>query len=79
LPVEGLDIGLGWKVSVDPGEFRARYFAVRGAGPILVENIKENELLDTANGGTSGHGSILRMPVDAPRTSTNRCGEAKRP
>src|SRR5689334_14878018 len=58
LPVEGLDIGPGGKVSVDPAEFRARYFAVRGAAPVLVENIEEDELLDAANGGTSGHVSI---------------------
>ena len=46
LPVLGLDIGLGELVSVNLGEFRAWYFTVRGARPILIENIEENELLD---------------------------------
>src|SRR5262249_36863130 len=78
LPVHGLDIGLGAKVSVDAAEFRARYFAVRGAAPIFVENIEENELLDAATGGTSGHASILGMPADVPRTSTIGGSEAKR-
>jgi len=50
LPVLGLDIGLGELVSVNLAEFRARYFTVRGARPILVENIEENKLLDAANG-----------------------------
>jgi hypothetical protein len=59
LPVLGLDIGLGGQISVDPAEFRARYFAVRGAAPILVENIEENELLAAASVGTSAHASIL--------------------
>src|SRR6516164_4112597 len=52
LPIKGLDIGLC------PAEFRARYLAVRGAATILVENVEENELLDTATGGTSAHLSI---------------------
>jgi len=77
LPVEGLNIALGRKVSVDSAEFRTRYLAVRGTAPILVENIEENELLDAANGGASGHGSILGRLVEVPRTSTNRRGEAK--
>src|SRR5215471_3550432 len=70
-PVLGLDIGLGVHVSVDLAEFRARYFAVGGARPILVKNIEENELLDAANSGTSGHVSILGILVDVPQTSTN--------
>jgi hypothetical protein len=65
LPVLGLDIGPGRQISIDPAEFRARYFAVRGAAPILVENVEENELLDVANGGTSGHASILGILVAA--------------
>src|SRR6516164_5939008 len=51
LPVLGLDIGLGELVSVNLAEFRARYFTVRGARPVLIENIEENELLDAATGG----------------------------
>src|SRR5215469_17063679 len=58
LPVLSLDIGLRVHVSVDLAEFRARYFAVGGACPILVENIEENELCDAANTGTSGHASV---------------------
>src|SRR4029077_8004512 len=58
LPVLRLDIGLGEQVSVDLAEFRARYLTVRGARPVLVEDIEENELLDAANGGTSGHALI---------------------
>jgi hypothetical protein len=71
LSVLGLYIVLGGQISVDPAEFRARYFTVRCAAPILVKNIEENELLDVANGGTSGHASILVMLVDVPPTSTN--------
>jgi len=52
LPVLRLDIGLGEQISVDPAELRARYFAVRGPAPIIVENIEENELLDAASVGT---------------------------
>src|SRR6266851_1891786 len=66
LPVLGLDIGLGGEVSVDVAEFGARYFTVRGARPVLVEDIEENELLDAANRGTSGHTSIPGMLIDAP-------------
>jgi hypothetical protein len=59
LPVLGLDIGLSGEVSVDVAEFQAWDFTVRGAGPVLVEDIEENELLEAANGGTSGNASIL--------------------
>src|SRR6516165_7104308 len=78
LPVLGLDIGLGGHIALEPAEFRARYFAVRGAAPILVENIEENELLDAASVGTSAHASIPVVLVDAPQTSTIGGGEAKR-
>src|SRR5262249_5876034 len=71
LPVQRLDIGLGAKVSVDAAEFRARHFSVRGAAPILVENIEENEALDAATGGTFAHASIPGVLVAAPPTSTN--------
>src|SRR5262249_23024880 len=71
LPVLGLNIGLGGEISVDPAEFRAPYFSVRGAPPLLLENIEENELLNATKGGASGHASILRMLVDVPPTSTN--------
>jgi hypothetical protein len=53
LPVLGLDIGLGKQVYVDVAELRARYFTVRGARPVLVEDSEEGELLGAANGGTS--------------------------
>src|SRR6266446_1356353 len=69
LPVLGFEKSLGKQVSVDIGELRARYFTVRGARPVLVEDIEENELLNATNGGTSGHMSILGMPIDMPRRS----------
>src|ERR1700730_7097781 len=69
LAVLGFEKSLGKQVSVDLGEFRARYFTVRGARPVLVEDIEENELLNAANGGTSGHMSILGMLIDMPRRS----------
>jgi hypothetical protein len=59
LRVFGLDIGLGEQVYFNVDEFRARYFTVRRARPVLVEDIEKNELLDAANGGTSGHGQSL--------------------
>jgi hypothetical protein len=77
LPVLGLDIGLGKQVCVDFAELRTRYFTVRGARPILVEDIEENELLDTANSGTVWPCVNLRILVDVPRISTNRRGPSK--
>jgi hypothetical protein len=77
LPVLGLDIGLGGQISIDPTEFRARYFAIRGAAPVLVESIEENELLDAASGGTSTRASIPGMLIDAENRLTDS-GEAKR-
>src|SRR6516165_53320 len=72
LQLLGLDEGLGEQVCVDVDEFRARYFTVRGARPVLIEHIEENEVLDAANGGTSGHGQSPGMLVDVPQASTNR-------
>src|SRR6266446_4588656 len=69
LPILGFEKSLGKQVSVNIGEFRARDLTVRGARPVLVENIEENELLNAANGGTSGHMSILGMLIDMPRRS----------
>src|SRR5205807_6011103 len=70
LPVLGLDIGLGEQVSVDLAEFRARHFTVRGARPVLVENIEEKEFFNAAYRGTSGHpqspecfGNILQIVI----------------
>ena len=68
LPVLGLDIGLGVQVSVDLAEFRARYFAVGGAPPHLVETLK------SMNGRTAEHLAMRQSPgmlVDAPQTSLN--------
>src|SRR5580704_5131380 len=70
LSVLGLDIGLGEQVSFDIAEFRARYFTVRAARPVLVEDIEENELLDAAKGGASGHASIPGMLVGPPPIAT---------
>jgi hypothetical protein len=78
LPVLGLDIGLGGQISIDPTEFRAWYFAIRGAAPVLVENIEENELLDAASGGTSTRASIPGMLIDAQKNRLTDGGEAKR-
>src|SRR6516162_1565874 len=78
LPIQGLDIGLCGQISVDAAEFRARYFAVRGARPVLVENIEENELLAAAKVRTSAHASIPGMLVDVPQTSMDWRGEAER-
>src|SRR6266481_686204 len=69
LPVLGFEKSLGKQVFVEIGELRARYFAVRGARPVLVEDIEEYELLNSANGRTSGHMSILGMLIDMPRRS----------
>src|SRR6266478_225058 len=69
LPILGFEKSLGKQVSVNIGELRARYFTVGGARPVLVEDIEENELLHAANGGTSGHMSILGMLIHMPRRS----------
>jgi len=41
LRVFGLDIGLGEQVYFNVDEFRARYFTVRRARPVLVEDIEK--------------------------------------
>src|SRR5262249_62352047 len=46
LPILVLDIGLGKQVCVDLAQRRARYFTVRGAHPVLVEDIEKDELLN---------------------------------
>src|ERR1700757_3527393 len=78
LPVLGLDIGLGEQIPVDVVEFRARYLAVRGARPVLIEDIEEYDLVDAANGGTSSNSSISGMLIDAPHISTNRRRRSER-